>query len=229
LNAKPVVRFIVLSIPVIGNLVVGIYDFANRKYNNKEYILKAMDQDFRIISKASWKLLSDKEFILKVVEKNGLALEYASEDLRRNRGVVFNAVEKNGCALQYASAKLRGDEQVVLKAIEKNGFALEYASDELKKDKPFMLKAVEKNGFALEYASKDFQGDKDVVLAALKQANTLVTDGDYDVDLLFYASYKLKNNKKFMQSIVEKYSNLALQYASFKVKKKLRVLYNQKN
>jgi len=57
LKNKSFLRCIVLLIPVIGNIIVGINDFANRKYKNKDFMLAA-------------------------VQQNGSALRFASEQLR---------------------------------------------------------------------------------------------------------------------------------------------------
>lgn len=69
LKNKPVLRCIVLLIPVIGNIIVGIYDFANRKYNDRDVMFAA-------------------------VQRNGWLLKYASEQLQGDKEIVFAAVKK---------------------------------------------------------------------------------------------------------------------------------------
>jgi hypothetical protein len=111
----------------------------------------------------------------------------------------------------------------------KNGMALYFAEENFQRDKGVVLKAVEQNGRALWHASSALQGDKDVVLAALKQTNTSVTNGNYDLGPLFYASDELKEDMEFMGSIVEEYSELALKHASSRVQKEFADLQSKKS
>jgi hypothetical protein len=46
LHNKSAIRCIILLIPMIGNIVFVIYDFLNKKYNDKQFILHAIDTDF---------------------------------------------------------------------------------------------------------------------------------------------------------------------------------------
>lgn len=45
LKNKSILRCTFLLIPVIGNIIVGIYDFTNRKYNDKNFMLAAVKED----------------------------------------------------------------------------------------------------------------------------------------------------------------------------------------
>lgn len=70
LSQKSPLRCVALLIPFIGNILVGIYDFVNRKYNDKEYMLTT-------------------------VEKDGEALRFASEELQNDRDIILAAVKEN--------------------------------------------------------------------------------------------------------------------------------------
>ena len=111
---------------------------------------------------------NDKEEVLKLVQQDGTALEYTSEEVRNNKEVVLNAVQQDGWALEYASEKLRNDKDIVMTAIQKNGCALQFASDELCNNKTVVLNAVQRYGLALEFASKELQDNKKIVLVALQ-------------------------------------------------------------
>src|SRR4051812_42583375 len=71
LQQKSFLRCIFLLIPVLGNIIIGIYDFANMKY-------------------------SDRDVVLAAVQRDGSALQYASEQLKGDRDVVLAAVQRDG-------------------------------------------------------------------------------------------------------------------------------------
>ena len=56
---------------------------------------------------------NDKEEILKAVNQNGRYLEYASNELKNDKEVVLVAVNKKGWALQYASNELQKDMDIL--------------------------------------------------------------------------------------------------------------------
>ena len=153
LDQKSFSRCVVLLIPVIGNILVGIYDFVNRKYNDKEFMLAAVQQDVWALRFASARLKDDPEFMLA-------------------------AVQQNGWALQFASDRLKDDKEVVLAAVQQNGTVLEYASDTLKADKEFMLEAVQQNGRAfidVPGIKERFEDDEDIGREAYRQYPILLS------------------------------------------------------
>ena len=79
LKDKSISRCIILLFPVIGNIIFGIYDFANRKYN-------------------------DRDFMLSAVKKNGCALRYASYELKNDRELVLAAVQEDVWAEEKSPA-----------------------------------------------------------------------------------------------------------------------------
>ena len=157
LEQKSALRCVMLLIPVIGNIVVGIYDFANRKYNDKAFMLTAVQQNGMALQYASEQLKSDRDVVLAAIRKNSWALEFASEQLKGDKDVVLAAVQQDGWALEFASEQLKGDKDVVLAAVQQNGLALQYASEQLKGDRAVVLAAIQQDGRALEYASEQLR------------------------------------------------------------------------
>ncbi len=138
-------------VPVPGNLAIGIRDFQNKKYNDKEYMLTIVQQNGLNLEYASEWISGDKDVVLVAVQQNGQALRHAFAPLRHDKGIVLAAVQQDGQALLFASAELRNDKDVVLAAVQQNGWAFKFASAELRNDKDVELAAVQQNGAVREY------------------------------------------------------------------------------
>ena len=91
-----------------------------------------------------------------------------------------------GLALEYASEELRGDKEVVLEAVRQNGWLLEYASEELRGDREVVLEAVRQNVVA--YAKKNLI---EVIKSMINK-----------IDILTFASDKLKENPTFILDVL---------------------------
>src|SRR5580693_3993217 len=74
LDQKSFARCIALLVPILGNIIIAIYDFVNRAWNNKEYVLAMVNQNGEALMDASLRLRNDKDVVLAAVQKNGLAL-----------------------------------------------------------------------------------------------------------------------------------------------------------
>ena len=202
LKNKSILRCIILLIPVIGNVIVGIYDFANRKYNDKDYMLAAVRLDGRALARASERLKDDWDVVLAAVQQyvwaaldnasdrlkdngdfmraavqeNSSAVVYASDRLKDNRDFMLVAVQKNvRAALDNASDRLKDDENFMLAAVRKYTRAFDYASDRLKNDRNFVLAAVRENGWILPYVSDQFKNDREIARAAVQQDGSAIT------------------------------------------------------
>lgn len=57
---------------------------------------------------------NNKDAVIKSVQQNGLTLEYASKGLQDDEDIVIAAVQQNGLALAYASKELRNDRNIVI-------------------------------------------------------------------------------------------------------------------
>lgn len=64
------------------------------KYNNREYVLKAVSEQGALLDLVDESLKDDKEVVLAAIENNPEALEFASDRLKSDREVVFNSVSK---------------------------------------------------------------------------------------------------------------------------------------
>ena len=102
ISEKSIRRFVVLLIPVIGNVLVAIYDFANR--NAKKVITHPHDT---------------KRCILSDMGPAYFPLKYASSRLRNNPEVVGKAVIECGIdQFYYASPVLKANKEFVLYLIK---------------------------------------------------------------------------------------------------------------
>ena len=75
----------------------------------------------------------NKEFVLTAVNEDAMALQYASERLKDDKEVVLAAVNQDGWALQYASERLKDDKEVILTAVKQDEVALDFASPGIQK------------------------------------------------------------------------------------------------
>ena len=73
---------------------------------DKEYWLREVAKDGRLLAKAPLNCKHDRDIALAAVTKNGIALRYASLEKQNNKDIVLAAVTKDGLALQYASSNL---------------------------------------------------------------------------------------------------------------------------
>lgn len=64
------------------------------KYNDREYVLKAVSEQGSLLDYADESLKDDKYVVLAAIENNPEALEFASDRLKDDKEVVFNSVSK---------------------------------------------------------------------------------------------------------------------------------------
>jgi hypothetical protein len=139
LNNKPLLRCITLLIPVIGNILVGIYDFANRTCEQKEPE-------------------TSQEELLLIVKKNPDALKDAPEHLKKDEIFMCRAFKENIDSIFHADNDLKNNEDFILEAFKTNPSTLWCASPNLKNSVKFMFKACKINPeHAFYYASEDLQ------------------------------------------------------------------------
>lgn len=177
LNQKSAGRCAILMIPVIGNLIIGLFDFAKEqkaKISDKpitnnlppEFIQQVDDEYIALrnnplaLKNARYELQSDKQKVKEAVNQNGLALEFASNELKNDISVVTEAVKQNGDALKFASYSLQQDEEIVKHAVAQNGLSLRFAHPDLRSRFDIAEIAVKKDGMALEYVNTSKLGNK---------------------------------------------------------------------
>jgi len=114
LEQKSILRCVVLLLPVIGNILVGIYDW---KSSDKNFMLAAVLRQGLALALASDALRNDKELVLAAVRQNGLALALASDALRNDKEVTLEAVRQNGLAFWHVGYNLQNGSGLVHSAI----------------------------------------------------------------------------------------------------------------
>ena len=93
---KELWRILVLLIPVIGTVIVAIY---NAVYNA---VLAAVKQNGLALQHATCRLKNDSAVVLPAVSQNGMALQYASAWLRADDAVIEAAKGNNPEADRFA-------------------------------------------------------------------------------------------------------------------------------
>lgn len=122
------VRLVVLSIPVIGNIVVGLIDLSKKKKPEVEVPenVNFVDEDDEIF--ASEKIVAN--------DKANAEREFHQLDKRskQDRDVVLTFVKRNGILLQFAPEALWGDAEIVQAAFENDPSSIQFAVGEAKKE-----------------------------------------------------------------------------------------------
>lgn len=173
LNQKSFVRCVALLVPVLGNIMVGLFDKLNTKRKEQQIQVQSntirglldnpktdMDkpntdkQRVSAVQKAQVEKIFGKTYDGQyiAVRENPLNLKYVREELKSDLQTVQDAVSSNGLALQYASVDLKNNIEVVTSAVQNNGLALQYASKALRKNPEVIEIAVKQNGLALQFA-----------------------------------------------------------------------------
>lgn len=191
LNNKSHFRCILLLIPGIGNFIISIYDLYNRKFNNKDCMLRLVRENGGHLMNASERLRGDIEVVLAATKQNYLAYKHASAELQNDPDVWVAIVNKSGCELKNAPPEIKENEMVVLAAIKQNFTSFEYASERLRNSKNFTLKAIQINCRVIKYAGETPRDDSEVMLAVANK----------DRFLIGFASDKLKGDREFILSV----------------------------
>jgi hypothetical protein len=212
LEEKSLLRCIVLLLPILGNLIVYLYDC---QYPD-----------------------DGQEFAKAVLRKDGTALKYATPDGQNEKEMTTLALQSNADAFQYASPTIRGDRDFVLSLLKPGGqkawmaTIFPHITEELKKDRELVLKLVTCDCLKLESLDESFRDDPEIVSAAygglgysLQYASErLRNDRDFvrkklglgGYTFFHYAGEKLKNDKAFVLELINSHRLLqgVYQYAS---------------
>ena len=108
LQNKPFIRFIILLVPPVGNIVVALSDC--------------------IVGAAALGRRHDRNALLDIVYFDSSALNYSSKELQNSRDFILGLVRQNGLLLQYVKAEFKSDADIVRLALAQNRQALQYAS-----------------------------------------------------------------------------------------------------
>ena len=68
----------------------------------------------------------NREYVLKTVKENGKLLEFASENLKDDREIALEAVLNNPEALEFVSDRLKEDREIVYESVSKLGWTYCY-------------------------------------------------------------------------------------------------------
>lgn len=125
INEKSFARCITLLIPVVGNIVVGLYDLSRR---DQTCMLVAIFFNHQSYPTASPELQNNNEFNLASLKQNGRVLKYLSPELKNNKEFVLAAVKSDDRAYFYANKELRGDTEITLAFNESRSYRLKKES-----------------------------------------------------------------------------------------------------
>lgn len=172
LQNKEYKRCFMLLVPVLGNIVIAILDFSQRKYNTKESLLETIKKEGGEALQKAPKALQDNEaVVLAAVNNNGLAYKHASKrvknikkvasaagkenaaalkdmdlDMLDCEEVVANAAmsKTNACAaLEFGALRFRDHDLIALYSLRSHdGRSFELITERLKNDEKFMIQAI---------------------------------------------------------------------------------------
>ncbi|HRW58162.1 MAG TPA: DUF4116 domain-containing protein [Chlamydiales bacterium] len=217
LKNKPIWLYLVLLIPLIGNLIAHDYN----SLTDKETIIRNMrnpEMDRCDLKSITSSLQDDKEVVLAAVKRKPSNIEFASERLQNDIDILRVAI--SGYYLQamkfitsretalamvklypqkffsHANKSFSDDKDLMkigMRSMRKGWRCFIYASERLKDDDELVSIAIRQDGSALKYASERLRDDEETVLAAVKQ----------DPEALKYASERLKEDKDVSLAAIE--------------------------
>ena len=157
----------------------------------------------------------ESESFQQCLERNGYVLEYATleyaiQEQHNDPEYVLAAIKGSaGHALQVGS-EMMGDIELIVQAVTDMGWCVfRDASPRLKANKQFIQRLAAKWPHVLCVASAELKDDGELILS--------LTNPGY-CESLWYASSRLKKDKKFVIDVVSKCGE-AIQYASDELKK----------
>jgi len=149
-----------------------VLDYATHLLGNHNFMLKAVQMNWKAIELAVESLRGDAEIVFAAAvgckRANVKSLGYSSEQLLNDHDFMHSIVKLNWKAVAYASENVRGAKDVVLSGVRQNWLALQSAGPLLQKDRDFMIEAVQANREAIPYGVKIFHGDRDFWIMLVK-------------------------------------------------------------
>ena len=142
--------------------------------NNKEYVLKAVGGQGKLLEWASDELRDDEEVVKTALENDGEAMEFASDRLKDNKDLMLLAIKGAPWTACYASDRLRADRDVIMASVKTYGQTLYFASEELRDDYDVVKAAVSNKGIIVKYASFRLRDNEEIVKITGK---TQIKDG----------------------------------------------------
>jgi len=186
---KSLLRCVVLLVPILGNLLVYMYDKFDPQ--NRQAVLMNVAQNGMALRNTP--LQGDRGVALVAAQQFSLAYQWASQDLQDDRDFVLATLYHDGSALQWISRQFQNDRDVILTAVRRYGLALEFAGELFQNDEEIVVAAIKQNGVALRWASENLRSTPRVVIQAVTQRG----------DALIWASEELRNNPDFQRAAEE--------------------------
>jgi len=121
------------------------------------------------LAKCGEAVRENKELVLKCVEQQGLLLQYASEDLQNDKDVVRTALNQDVHAIEFASKAFRSRKDIMKDVLTEDGTLIRLASEAIRDDLELMRIVVKQDGTLIQYASDDLRNSYDLARTAVKQ------------------------------------------------------------
>ncbi len=172
LDQKSYDRCIILLIPVLGNIIIAIYDLIHQKYDDKEYMLNAFSS-WISLADASKRLQDDEDAAFAAICYNRNNLKHISKRLQANKPFILRVVQRYCLVFNNVSNWLHtswgDDEDIVFAAVSQGDWLFLHASLRLQDNKNLVLRLIQFNVGILSSASERLRDDDDVIAAAIKK------------------------------------------------------------
>lgn len=193
LSKGSISRSIVLLIPVLGNIVIALYDF--KKHQKHLSDLNLVTQRGLALKDMSDEQTNDEVFVDRAVTQNIRALQYASINFRNNEEYIIEKMRVNPAILRHASDEIREDRDFIFDRMQEfnDPSIIRYAHTNLLRDEHFIFQAMKINVRALQYADY-FRDEKDFVLK--------LAGSNFPLDFFLYVDKILRNDSPFMKKLI---------------------------
>lgn len=189
LKKEKLLRHIVLTVPVFGNVVVGIYDL--KKTSQYLLTLKAVTADGLALENTSKENQKCEQIVKAAILQNEKAFKFADMSFRNNLAFIFE-IMKDFSLFRFAAPELRGNQEVAFIMMKIYGVdILQYFMEDLLSNERFMEKAMEISVEALK-CSKSLRNSKSFV-SKMNQRFEKV---------LKFASKDLRKDFEFVESLM---------------------------
>lgn len=156
LTLKKPGRMILVAIPILGNLLIALFDFARRGWSDKTFVLEQIKRlgakEVPFLDFASTWLRNDDQFVLDVVSFKGSEIVYASNRLKNIREIGLAAVKSDPRVFVHLGPACQDDEEIVREVMPKAGDLLPDVSERLKNNREIVDLARKSDPNALRHA-----------------------------------------------------------------------------
>jgi len=158
-------------------IVLQAIQLDHKQYTTQDDYWGRLNEYHQPFFYADESLKNDREFVLKAVEQNGSSLKYAAEKFKKDKEIVLKAVSSPQMffALFYADTSLQNDREIILAAVKNDGSIWSSLPEKFKKDKEILLLAIDNDmGSDFHYVEEPLRNDPEV-----KKALKLAFDKKY--------------------------------------------------